>query len=168
MGNTLDPRRRIVVAVLGAVLAAGSAACGNSAGPEQGTTLEDLQAEGAPAAGRGDEEDVAAAPNDDTDRFLPDQASYLGQRVTVSGRIVEVLHPQAFVIGKGDLATLVTRPTTGLTLQPGTVAQVTGTVGRFVLIDVEEDLGVDLTAADVTEFEQALYIAADDVNLLDG
>jgi hypothetical protein len=88
------------------VLAAGMAACGDSAGPEQGTSLEDLQAEEAPAAGGADEGDVAEAPNDDTERFLPDQASHLGQRVTVSGRIVEVLNPHAFVIGEGDLATL--------------------------------------------------------------
>lgn len=168
MNVTHDPRRHLAVALLGAVLAFGSAACGSSAGPEEGTTLEDLQAERAPAAGGADEEDIAAAPNDDTDRYLPDQASHLGERVTVSGRIVEVLHPQVFVVGKGDLATLVTRRDTGLVLQPGTVAQVTGTVGRFVLVDVEEDLGADLTTADVAEFEQAPFIAADDVNLLDG
>ncbi len=81
---------------------------------------------------------------------------------------MEVSSPNAFVIGEGELATLVTRADTGLTLQPGTVAQVTGTVGPFVLVDVEEALGTDLTDGDLTEFERAPYIAADNVNLLDG
>lgn len=142
-------------------------ACGDSAGPEQGTTLEELQSGGAPAAGGADEGDVAEAPDDDTERFLPDQASHLGQRVTVSGRIVEVLDPQAFVIGEGDLATLVTRPEAGLVLQPGTVAQVTGIVGRFVTVDVEKQMGADFDDEDFTEFEGVPYIAAEDVNLLD-
>lgn len=161
------PLRQVVVALLAALLAVGLSACG-SAGPEEGVTLEDLQAPGAPAAGGAGEEDIAEAPGDDTERFLSDQASFLGKRVTVSGRIVEVFHPQAFVIGEGDLATLVTRRNTGLVLQPGTVAQVTGTVGRFVLVDVEEDLDVQFVPADLDTFERAPYIAADNVNLLDG
>lgn len=162
------PRRLIASVLAGVVVAVGLTACGDSAGPEQGTSLEELQPNGAPAApGDADEGDVAEAPNDDTERFLPDQASYLGQRVTVSGRIVEVLDPQAFVIGEGDLATLVTRPEAGLVLQPGTVAQVTGIVGRFVTVDVEKQMGADFDDEDFTEFEGVPYIAAEDVNLLD-
>lgn len=158
---------RFVALFIAGALAVGLTACGDSAGPEQGTTLEDLQSDGAPAAGGADEGDVAEAPDDDTERFLPDQASHLGQRVTVSGRIVEVLDPHAFVIGEDDLATLVTRPEPGLVLQPGTVAQVTGVVGRFVAVDVERQLATDLDDADFTEFEGVPYIAAENVNLLD-
>jgi hypothetical protein len=162
-------RARFAAPFLAVALAVGAAACGDSAGPDAGTTLEDIQRADAPAVGEElDEDDIAAAPNDDTERFLPDQASYLGQRVTVSGRIVEVFSPNAFVIGEDDLATLVTRRDTGLSLQPGTVAQVTGTVGTFLLADAEGRLGVDLQDGDLTPFEQAPYIAAENVNLLDG
>lgn len=136
--------RGFVAPFVAAALALGLSACGDSAGPERGTSLEELQSGGAPAAAGGaDEGDVAQAPDDDTERFLPDQASHLGQRVTVSGRIVEILEPHAFVIGEGDLATLVTRPEAGLVPQPGTVAQVTGVVGRFAVVDVEERMGAD-------------------------
>ncbi|MDP8932185.1 MAG: hypothetical protein M3O70_27370 [Actinomycetota bacterium] len=165
-------RRRVVECVaapfLGAALAVGATACGGSAGPTEGTSLEDLQQGDAPAVEGppADEEDIAEAPNDDTERYLPDQASYLGKEVTVSGTVVEVFNPHAFVIGKGDLATLVTRSNTGLTLQPGTVAQVTGIVGRFALADVERELDADFADDDFVEFERAPYIAAENVNLL--
>lgn len=158
--------RRAAAALLAAGLAAGLSGCGDSAGPEQGTTLEDLQAEG-PVVDDADEDAIAAASDDDTELFLPDQASYLGREVTVSGRIVEVFSPQAFVIGEGDLATLVTRRDTALELEPGTVAQVSGTVGPFVLVDVEEELGADLVDTDFRDFESAPYIRARNVNLLD-
>jgi hypothetical protein len=159
---------RVTASLLAAALTLGLSACAGSAGPEEGTTLENLQAEDAPLAGGADEGDIAEAPTDDTNRFLPDQASFLGQQVTVSGRIVEVFHPQAFVIGEGELATLVTRPRSRLVLQPGTVAQVTGTVGQFVLVEAEQALGADFAPADLDTFERAPYIAADNVNLLDG
>ena len=151
-----------------AALAVSATACGGSAGPNEGTNLEDLQQEDAPAVEGppADEEDIAEAPNDDTERYLPDQASHLGREVTVSGTIVQVFNPNAFLIGEGDLTTLVTRSDTGLTLQQGTVAQVTGTVGRFALVDVERDLDADFADEDFVEFERAPYIAAENVNLL--
>lgn len=163
--RTTAPGRAAVALLAAAGLAAGIGGCGDSAGPDRGTTLGDLQAEDAPVGGA-DEADLAAAP-DDTELFLPDQASYLGREVTVSGAIVEVFSPQVFVIGEGDLATLVTRPDDALTLQPGTTAQVTGTVGPFVVVDVEEDLGIDLIDGDFREFEGAPYVRAANVNLLD-
>lgn len=166
-GTRTTAMRRAAAALLAAGLAAGLSGCGDSAGPEQGTTLEDLQVEEGPVDDA-DEADIAAAADDDTELFLPDQASYLGREVTVSGRIVEVFSPQVFVIGEGDLATLVTRVDTALELEPGTVAQVSGTVGPFVLVDVEEELGADLVDTDFREFESAPYIHARNVNLLDG
>ena len=168
--TTTDGRRTVRRAArsLAFALALGASACAQSEGPNAGTTLEDLQPDGAPAVqgAPADEEDFARAPNDDTERFLPDQASYLGREVTVSGRIVQVLGPNAFVVGEGELATLVTRAETGLTLQPGTVAQVSGTVGRFAIVDVERELDIDLGDDDLVEFERAPYIMADDVDLL--
>lgn len=163
--RTTAPGRAAVVLLAAAGLVAGVGGCGDSAGPDQGTTLSDLQAEDAPVGGA-DEADIATAP-DDTELFLPDQASHLGREVTVSGRIVEVFSPHVFVIGEDDLATLVTRPDDALTLEPGATAQVSGTVGPFVLVDVEEELGIDLVDADFREFEGAPYVRSANVNLLD-
>lgn len=168
MQSTRRPLRRALAPLLAAALTLGLTACSDSAGPEEGAALDDIQAADAPLAGGADEEDIAEAPNDDTDEYLPDQASFLGREVTVTARIVEVFHPQAFVIGEGELATLVTRERTGVVLQPGTVAQVTGTVGEFVVVEAERALGADFVRSDLETFERAPYIAADNVNLLDG
>jgi hypothetical protein len=153
----------------------GVTACGDDA-EERGTTLEDINEEGVEDQGDIDdlqddatEQDIAEAPNeDDSAAFFDDPESLLNEPVTVRGPIVEVLSPQAFVIGEGDMATLVTRPTAGgLTLLPGYTAQVTGDVGTFVLLEVEEDLGVDFVDEGLAVFEDGPYIAAVDVNLLD-
>jgi hypothetical protein len=156
-------------------LSLGLAACGNDA-EDRGTTLADLNEEGAEDAGDVDdmeddvsEQDIANAPNaDDTAAFFDDPNSLVDEPVTVRGKIVEVLDPQAFVIGEGDMATLVTRPTSdGVTLLPGYTAQVTGDVGTFLLLDVEAGLGVDLYDEEFELFQDGPYIAATDVNLLD-
>ncbi len=167
---------RVLVATAVAVpTALGLAACGGEE-PQRGTTLEDINEEGVEDQGDLDdlqddatEEDIAEAPNDDDSvAFFDDPESFVDEPVTVRGKIVEVLSPQTFVIGEGDMATLVTRPTAdGVTLLPGYIAQVTGDVGTFVLLEVEEDLGVDLVDEGVAIFEDGPYIAAVDVNLLD-
>ncbi|MGY1839439.1 MULTISPECIES: hypothetical protein [unclassified Modestobacter] len=153
----------------------GLTACGSDE-PEPGTTLEDVNEQGAEDQGDVDplqddvsEQDIAEAPDeDDSGAFFDDPEAFTNEPVTVRGKIVEVLSPEAFVIGEGDMATLVTRPTTDdVTLLPGYTAQVTGDVGTFVLLEVEEDLGVDLADEGVAIFEDGPYIAAVDVNLLD-
>jgi len=170
-------RRAVASAVLALVAKLGSTACGDadSAGPDEGTTLEDLNEEGAEDRGDLDpldddasEEDIASAPNeDDSTAFFDDREGFLGEPVTVSAEIVEVLSPRAFVIGRGDQATLVTRPDAeGVTLLPGYVAQVTGHVGTFVLTDVESQLDQDLDDEVFDLFQDGPYIAAVDVNLL--
>jgi hypothetical protein len=164
--TTTGPRRAVLAVIAAAGLATGLAGCAASAGPESGTALEDLQAEGAVVDDAGEAE-VAGAGDDDTELFLPDKASYLGREVTVSGRVVEVFSPHAFVIGEDDLATLVTRGDTALAVEPGVTAQVTGTVARFVLVDAEAELGTDLVDADLDEFESVPHLRAHNVNLLD-
>jgi hypothetical protein len=174
--------RRRLPQVLATIAAAattglGVTACGgaDSAGPDQGTTLEDINEEGREDQGDLDdlqddatEQDIAEAPNeDDSTAFFDDQDAFLNRPVTVSGEIVEVLSPHAFVIGRGDQATLVSRPNAdGVTLLPGYVAQVTGNVGTFILTEVEEDLQVDFVDEGYAIFEDGPYIAATDVNLL--
>lgn len=160
--------------LVGVALLFGTVACTDSEGPNEGTTLEDVQDDGDVT-----EEDIAQAPNEaesddffqegDTEGFFEDRETFIDEPVTVSGKIVEVLNPNAFVIGEGELATLVTRETSDnmLTLQPGEIAQVTGPVGNFVLVDVESELSTDFEDEDFNPFESGPYIAAENVNLLD-
>ncbi|WP_116452303.1 hypothetical protein [Blastococcus litoris] len=166
--------RVLATSVVAVSAALGVAACGDEA--DRGVTLEDINEEGVEDQGDLDdlqddasEQDIADAPNeDDSGAFFDDPDSFANEPVTVRGEIVEVLSPHAFVIGQGDMATLVTRPTPdGVTLLPGYTAQVTGDVGTFVLLEVEDDLGVDLVDEGVAIFEDGPYIAAVDVNLLD-
>jgi hypothetical protein len=167
--------RVLAAAALAVSTGLGLAACGGDE-PSQGTTLEDINEEGVEDQGDLDdfqddatEEDIAEAPNeDDSTAFFDDPESFTDEPVTVRGKIVEVLSPQAFVIGEGDMATLVTRPTPdGVVLLPGYIAQVTGDVGTFLLPEVEEDLGLDLVDEGFALFEDGPYISAVDVNLLD-
>lgn len=168
--------------VLGAALLFGTAACSDSEGPNEAATIEDIQDEDTGGVLDDDgasEDEIAEAPNPegsdeffqegDTEGFFGDSENFVNLPVVVSGKIVEVFSPNAFVIGEGDLATLVTRPTDDsmVTLEPGQIAQVSGTVGTFVLVDVEEELGLDFEDDDFSPFETAPYIPADNVNLLD-
>ncbi len=166
--------RLLAATAIAASTGLGVAACSDE--PDRGTTLEDINEEGVEDQGDVDdleddatEEDIANAPNaDDSSAFFDDQGAFMNEPVTVRGKIVEVLSPQTFVIGEGDMATLVTRATSdGVTLLPGYIAQVTGDVGTFLLPEVEEDLGLDLEDEGFAVFEDGPYIAAVDVNLLD-
>lgn len=163
--------RAVGATALAASVALGLAACGGEPDEQLGTTLETLDEEGREDAGDVDpleddasEQDIELAPEDENEAAFYEP----GEPVTVQGKIVEVLSPQAFVIGEGDQATLVTRPDPGgVTLLPGYTAQVTGTVGTFVLLEVEEELAVDLDDESFAVFQDGPYVAATDVNLLD-
>ena len=152
----------------------GLAACGDE--PDRGITLADINEQGVEDQGDLDdledgvtEDEIALAPNaDDSTAFFDDPDSFANEPITVRGKIVEVLNSQTFVIGEGDMATLVTRPTSdGVILLPVYTAQVTGDVGTFFLLEAEADLGVDLDDEGLAIFEDGPYIAAVDVNLLD-
>ncbi|WP_158544545.1 hypothetical protein [Blastococcus sp. TBT05-19] len=168
-------RRACAAAAIALTTGLGVAACGAEEA-DRGTTLEDINEEGAEDLGDVEtleddvsEQDIAQAPNrDDSAAFFDDPDSFTDEPVTVRGRIVEVLSPYTFVIGEGDMATLVTRANPdGVTLLPGYTAQVTGDVGTFLLPEVEEDLDVDLVDETVEVFQDGPFIAAVDVNLLD-
>jgi hypothetical protein len=150
-----------------------ASACGDEP-EESGVTLEDINEEGAEDLGDVEalqddagEEDIENAAEEDSEAALFDAEP--GTPVTIEGRIVQVFSPRVFVVGEGDMATLVTRPEAGdgLTLLPGYTAQVTGTVGTFVLLDVEQQLGEELPDDEFDIFQDGPYIAAEDVNLLD-
>ncbi len=119
--------RLLAVTAIAVSTGLGVAACGSEE-QDRGTTLEDINEEGVEDRGDLDvlqddatEEDIAVAPNeDDSVAFFDDPGSFTNEPVTVRGKIVEVISPQAFVVGEGDMATLVTRPTADeVTLLPG-------------------------------------------------
>ena len=138
------------------------AAC-ESEEPNVGTTVEDIvEAEDDPVYDDG----LLGA------RTIYDEAdSYLGQTVTVSGEVSEIYGPNAMTIGEdlwGEDLLVVVPPSatvsgatpTGdavsgfLDLNPEYVVQVTGTVGRYVLAEVERDYDLDLTADLETDIEE--------------
>ena len=134
----------------------------DSAGPEQGADVEDV---------------VEAEP-DENDQEGPD---LLGQQVTVSGEATEIVDPSSFVIGGdalgdsgalvlsagGALAELPTPITEG-TIDSDTVLQVTGTVEELVVVDLEEEYGLDVDDEALEEWEGDAVIVADSIATLPG
>lgn len=159
----LQLRKTPVVAPL--VLAASVVLVGcsdDSAGPEQGADVED----------------VAEADPTENDQEGPD---LLGQTVTVSGEATEVVDPSAFVIGGdalgGDGALVLSStgtfedfgtPVSQDTVGSDTVLQVTGTVQELVVVDLEEEYGVDFDDEALEEWEGDAVIVADQIASLPG
>lgn len=151
-------------------------ACGDTAGPETGTSVEDVQeGDAVEDAAAEDEvvEDEAAAtgPYDGLydSGFYDDLDSYEGMEVTVSADVNEVLSPSSFVIaGTDDTSVdplLVVGATEVTGLEPALTVAVTGTVSQaFDLVTVEEELGVDLDDARYEEYDQQPYITASSVD----
>lgn len=141
-----------------AVSALGLTACGgdDTAGPETGTDVEDIQ-----------EEDVAAGPYDGVydSAFYEDIESYEGEEVTVSADVNEIISSTSFTIaGTEDTdveSLLVVSATEVSGLEPDLTVAVTGTVQKaFDLPTVEEDLGVDLDDPLYEAYDQEPYIEA--------
>lgn len=135
--------RLLLSALVAALLVAGLAACGDddeSAGPQTGTTYEEVV-------------------ELDSDRLL-------GEAVTISAGVEEVLGPNAFLLGEGSAQELlvVSAPDAGnAVVEEGTAVQVTGEVREFRLLDVEGELGVDLDDAAFRDFEEDNYLVAESV-----
>jgi hypothetical protein len=117
---------------------------------------------------------VAEGPYDgiyDT-AFYEGLDSYVGEEVTLSADVNEVITPEAFSIAGTDdtsvEALLVVGATGDTELAPETTVGVTGTVQEaFVVTEVEEELGGDLDDALFAEWEQEPYVVADDVEVLE-
>lgn len=156
-------RKTAVVAPLALAASVVLVGCSDdSAGPEQGADIED----------------VAEADPAENDQEGPD---LLGQKVTVSGEATEVVDPSAFVIGGDalggdgalvlsstgtfeDFATPVSEDTVG----SDTVLQVTGTVQELVVVDLEDEYGVDFDDDALEEWEGDAVIVADQIASLPG
>lgn len=160
--------RPLVRTAAGGVLAFSAlslAACGDTAGPETGTDVEDVNE-------AAEEEEVAAnEPYEGAyDTGFYDQIPDIeGQTATVSADVNEIIDPSAFTIaGTDDTSVdelLVVSATEVSGLQPDLTVAVTGTVHTdFDLPTVEEELGVDLDDALFEEYEQQAYISATSVD----
>lgn len=133
----------------------------DSAGPEAGTDVED----------------VAESDPDENDPG----SELLGQTVTVSGQIDEIVDETAFRLGgdglAGDSVLVVSasEPFAHLGIElteelaeQDRVLQVTGTVQEFVEEDLEEEFDVDYDDELYEEFEGENVIVADQVETLPG
>lgn len=147
-----------------------SACEGDTAGPEEGTSVEDVVEEEAPA-----EDEVAAdgavrpyyGLYDST--FYDDYDSYIGETVTVSAEVNEIVSANSFTIAGTDDTTveelLIVHNLDAAEIEQGLTVAVTGTVEEaFVVADVEDELGADLDDGLYTDWEQKRYINATEVD----
>lgn len=156
-------------------------ACGDddSAGPDAGVTVEDLEDLESRV---GVLEDRIAGFEDDADFGADDDASdqndLLGQTVTVSAEVTRVVDDHSFVlsgegpdlpefedfganIGEGVLVVSTDAPA----VSAGDVVQVVGEVRQFTLTGFENDLGIDLDDDLYIRFQQQVALLADQVTL---
>ncbi|MGY1683199.1 hypothetical protein [Geodermatophilus sp. SYSU D01176] len=155
---------RTAVAAVAAVSTLGLTACSDTAGSEAGADVEDVVEEEAL------EEEPFEGPYDT--EFHEGVDEYVGEQVTLSADVNEVITPEAFTIAGTDDTTvealLVVGATGNAQLAPETTVEVTGTVQEpFVVTEVEEELGVDLDDALFAEWEQEPYVVADSVEVLE-
>ncbi|ELS50861.1 hypothetical protein [Streptomyces viridochromogenes] len=131
--------------LLGATLVTG---CGDddTAGPERGADVEEVQ----------------------EDELLGDVDRWLGEKVTVSADVNEVINRNAFTIAgtpgsDADELLIVSADTADL--NEGQTVQVTGTVReRFDVVGVADDLGVDWNDDLFTDWDDKHYIVASSVD----
>lgn len=124
------------------------AACGNdddTAGPERGTSVEDITEE---------------------DQYFADD-QYVGEEVTVSAEVEEVLSPQSFRLDGGDWgdeSLLVVSAQQAKDLQEDDVVQVTGTVREFTFDDFNNEYGLDDPGI-YDEYDQEEFLVASKVEV---
>ncbi|MEJ5914630.1 hypothetical protein [Pseudokineococcus sp. 1T1Z-3] len=164
--RALRPAARALVAAGGALtLGLGLGACSTS-GSEEGASVEDVQEDSADV----DEPATDYAYDGVYDSaFSDDQDSYVGEEVTLSADVNEVLSDSAFTIaGTGDTTVgefLVVDSASTSGLEPELTVQATGTVMEaFDVVTVEEDLGVDLDDDLYSDWEGQNYLMATSVD----
>jgi hypothetical protein len=164
-------------AVVLALGGTGLAGCSTS-GPEEGANVEDITEEDQPGEeGPIAQEDVEEDPGldpgpyEDTydQEFSNDYDAYIGETVTVSADVNEIISPAAFTIaGTNDTtveALLIVHDKELSELSNGQAVAVTGTVHEsFDIQTVEKELGVDLEDERYEEFDRQRYIQASSVD----
>ncbi|MDN5750955.1 MAG: hypothetical protein L0H64_21015 [Pseudonocardia sp.] len=134
-------------------------ACGDTAGSEAGADVADIQQEPTEDIGVFDQPDFA------------DPASFVGQTVTVSAEVNDLISTQAFTIA-GTLQTgadelLIVSADAGIPITEDSAVEVTGTVmERFDVAGVEEFVGGDLDDGLFEDFTGEPYIQAESIELI--
>lgn len=172
---TDDRSRRLLLPFFALMLAFGLVACGDendSAGPESGADVEDV---GSEEGTIGEEEDDAAGAD-----LQAEAERFVGQQVTVSAAVSEMVSPSAFRIGEDTQSSILVLSAPAASFsemgfeldeqmaEDGTIVQVTGTVRRFDIAAFEEEFGIDYDDALFQEFEGQNVIVADRVTTLTG
>lgn len=161
--------KRLAALSIAPMAIVGLVGCNSTSGTEEGADVEDIV----------EEEPVAEEPAGDADAgpydgvydqgFYDDMDSYVGEEVTVSADVNEILTPMSFTIAGTDDTTvealLVLHDKELPEVTPGLTVGVTGTVQKaFDLPTVEEEMGVDLDDAAFEDWGGEPYIEAASVD----
>ncbi|MGY1839272.1 MULTISPECIES: hypothetical protein [unclassified Modestobacter] len=150
-------------------------ACGDdTAGPEEEVSVGDIQQEdeqAEPGAGVGAGTEVPPGVGYTgayDDSFAAGGNEYVGQQVTVSATVDELIGPHSFSIAGAEGSSvdplLVIAPDMASDLEPGQDVQVSGTVeDPFNEATAEGDLGIDLADGAFLDYQGEVYIVANDV-----
>lgn len=158
MLRTTNPFARTAVAGIFALSALGLSACGDTAGSEAGTDVQDVQ-----------EETTDGYDGVYDSAFYDDVESYDGEQVTVSAEVDEVLDISAFTIAGTDDTTveplLVISTTEAAETEVGRAVAVTGTVHEsFDFATVEEEMDFDFDESVFEGWDGEPYIVASSID----
>ncbi|GAB2697564.1 hypothetical protein [Thalassiella azotivora] len=109
----------------------------------------------------GDETVVGEAADEQADAV-----AILGEPVTIQAEVQEFVTPRVFVVGEGTVVI----GGGDVPFAVGNEVQVTGTVRQLVVVDVEEDLGIDFADEEdefLADYERQLVVVADEVEVLE-
>lgn len=156
--------RKLAMAGILPIAALSLAGCNSTSGTEAGADVEDVVEED-------DAVDAESGPYDgayDTD-FYEAYDSYVGEEVTLSADVNEIVSEKSFTIAGTDDTTvealLVIADGQMEEVTPGLTVSVTGTVMEsFDLPTVEEETGLDLEDEAFTDFDGENYIVAENVD----
>ena len=134
--------------------------CNSTSGPEEGADVEDVV-----------EEDNEAAPYNGAldSEFYDAYESYIGEEVTVSADVNEIISDTSFTIAGTDDTTvealLVVTEGEMPEVESGLTVAVTGTVMEsFDLPTVEDETGLDLEEDAYADYDGENYIVASEVD----
>lgn len=173
---------------ISAALLLGACSDDDSAGPDAGVTVSDLEdmetrlgemenrvgvleedmaAFGDAEVGVGEDEEGALGEEEQ------EQPDLVGQTVTVSGEVTSVIAPTGFTISGEQDAELADPNTSGVLVvsaqefgvTEGDVVQIVGEVALFRIADIESDLGIDLDDELFEEFEGQPALIASSVDM---
>lgn len=155
------------------VTALGITACNGTAGSEEGADVEDV-VEGEEVINESavaEEADAAAEPYDGAydATFYDEVNTYVGEEVTLSADVNEVIDATSFTIAGTDDTTvdalLVVHPEDAPDVTNDLTISVTGTVMEvFDLATVEEEMGVDLDDALYEDWDGEPYLEATSID----